>query len=149
MSQVITKFGPVVGEKILGNGCAKPVNRYLGIPYAKAPVGKLRFRKPVPLDTQWKEPFQATEWPSQCPQFVPTPFNKSSEKYFKNKNYSEDCLKLNVWSPDVNVSSNQLKPVLVWIHGGGLLAGTASFDLYDGELLSSQQNIVFVSFNYR
>lgn len=123
MSQVITKYGPIVGEKIFVKGCTNPVNRYLGIPYAKAPVGQLRFRKPAPLNSKWKEPFKATEWPPQCPQFVLTPFNSASEKYFKNKNYSEDCLKLNVWSPDVQVSPDQkpvLKPVLVWIHGGGL-----------------------------
>ncbi|KAH9399674.1 hypothetical protein TYRP_017664 [Tyrophagus putrescentiae] len=154
-SLVTTKLGPVVGEQIISSGCSKPVHRFLGIPYAKAPVGQFRFRRPVPLDTPWSEPLQATQWPPQCPQFSATPFNKACEPYFKNSTHSEDCLKLNIWSPDVSgvfsaAEEGSLKrPVLVWIHGGGLVAGTASFDLYDGELFASEHDLVFVSFNYR
>ncbi len=154
-SLVTTKLGPVVGEQIISSGCSKPVHRFLGIPYAKAPVGQFRFRRPVPLDTPWSEPLQATQWPPQCPQFSATPFNKACEPYFKNSTQSEDCLKLNIWSPDVSgvfsaAEEGSLKrPVLVWIHGGGLVAGTASFDLYDGELFASEHDLVFVSFNYR
>src|SRR5699024_5256370 len=69
---------------------------------------------------------------------------------YQNLNYSEDCLYLNVWSPDVEViDDQQLRPVLVWLHGGGLVIGGSSFFIYDGRTLAAMSNAVVVSINYR
>lgn len=65
-----------------------------------------------------------------------------------NTPLSEDCLYLNVWSPNVNITSPPVA-VLVWIYGGGFLVGTSSLDIYDGRFLSKSENVVVVSMNYR
>ena len=146
MSRVTTKFGPVIGQKINPKGSTRTVDRYLGIPYAKPPVGPLRFRRPLPFDGKWSEPFEATKWPPMCPQFEGK-FQLDSKKYKKTDVYSEDCLYLNIWVPEK--SNNELKPVLVWIHGGGLVAGTSGSDLYDLEYIADKMDAVVVTFNYR
>lgn len=64
-----------------------------------------------------------------------------------NKNISEDCLYLNVWSP-VNTGVD-LKSVMVWIHGGGLLVGSPSEYTYHGDMLSARGDVVVVSMSYR
>ena len=60
---------------------------------------------------------------------------------------SEDCLVLNVWSPNIQ-NSSVLKPVMFWIHGGGLVSGSAFLPNYDGKALASHE-VVIVSINYR
>jgi para-nitrobenzyl esterase len=59
---------------------------------------------------------------------------------------SEDCLYLNIWSPKIGT---QLKPVMFWIHGGALFGGTASFELFNAEILASRGDVVVVTINYR
>lgn len=65
-----------------------------------------------------------------------------------NKNVSEDCLYLNVWSP-VNSNGDAPKAVMVWIHGGGLLVGSPSEYSYHGDMLSARGDVVVVSMSYR
>lgn len=148
--QVVTKLGPIKGQTVSSPYENLPVNQFLGIPYAKPPVENLRFLRPVPITEKWSEPLDATFFPSQCiqnKQLALSPFN---EPLVLNRNFSEDCLYLNIWSPDVSVNDeNNLKPVLVWIHGGALTIGTSSFDLYNGEVLSAAADALVVTINYR
>ena len=102
---------------------------FLGIPYAQPPVGELRFKKPLPLE-QWSETLDATQWPNSCLQ------NKMQNEFF-NQNTSEDCLYLNIWSPKDKTSEETLKPVLFWIHGGALTAGSSVEKFYSGGILWS------------
>lgn len=143
--QVNISKGPIVGETIHVQG--KQVSRFLGIPYGQPPVGQLRFRRPLPVQ-KWTEPVEALHWPNRCVQN--TKFNGNSEGLVLNLNTSEDCLYLNIWSPKVDQSDeSKLLPVIVWIHGGILIVGTSSFELYDGETLCMRADAVVVTINYR
>ncbi|CAG2121472.1 unnamed protein product, partial [Medioppia subpectinata] len=118
------------------------VDTYLGIPYAEPPVGDLRFRRPVPAK-KWSKPLDTTKWPNACYQSdVELPM-------MHNKNRSEDCLYLNVFSPKPNKSDTELKPVMVWIYGGAFIIGSSSDSRYNPLVLSTRGNVIFVSINYR
>ena len=133
------KSGIINGKTETFDG--KEVNQFLGIPYAEKPLGDLRFKKPLPIK-QWSEPIEATNWPNPCLQ---------NELYLylePNKNVSEDCLYLNIWSPDISESDSDLKAVMFWIHGGALVVGSAS-ELYSGVVLSTKGDVVVVTINYR
>lgn len=80
----------------------KNVNVFLGIPFAKPPIGELRFRPPVQLsNANTSKVYDATQLPASCYQSRDTAF---AEKYVKtwnpNTNVSEDCLYLNIWEPE-------------------------------------------------
>lgn len=110
---------------------------FKGIPYALPPVGNLRWRAPAPA-ASWSKPLKAREYKPKCWGVIgvlPTPGAAS-----------EDCLYLNVWS-GARQSDDRL-PVMVWIHGGGFLAGTASTDRTDGSVLA-EHGVVVVTLNYR
>jgi para-nitrobenzyl esterase len=114
---------------------------FFGIPYALPPVGELRFRPPA-LPGCFEGVFDASAYGPACPQLD----NK------KKLVGEEDCLSLNVWTPEVSPSS---RPVLVFIHGGGNVEGS-SRDLlggknpvYDGRRLAEEQGAVVVTLNYR
>lgn len=146
-----TSHGRVQGKllSVLGGY----VRAFLGIPYAKPPIGKLRFRPPE-LAEKWDNVRDATAFPNTCCQIPDTVFPgfKGAEMWNPNTPLSEDCLYLNVWAPHVNKSKAQpppLAPVLVWIYGGGFTMGTSSLDIYDGRFLSKSENVVVVSMNYR
>jgi para-nitrobenzyl esterase len=132
---VQTKEGPVQG--FLGSS---GVVDFLGIPYAKPPVGNLRWRPPENA-TPWTKTLMATQAGPICLQVTTLgPFAGPA-------NANEDCLYLNVYSPNINASSKEKLPVLMWIHGGGNYDG-GSTD-YDGTKLASQGHIVVVTVNYR
>ncbi|XP_017489614.1 PREDICTED: cholinesterase 1-like, partial [Rhagoletis zephyria] len=150
--QVNSPKGQFVGEGLTVDG--RTVFRFLGIPYAKPPIGPLRFARPQPADSVGGDNYQAKQWPPICVQNTKSPMAGNSAHMGKAKNMSEDCLYLNVWSPaelklGSTLNSDQLKPVIVWIHGGGLVIGTSSFDLYDGEMLAAKADAIVVTFNYR
>lgn len=113
---------------------------YKGIPYAKPPVGELRWRAPVPA-TAWDGVRDATVFGNACLQ---PPAQPKSIYYGGMAPTSEDCLTLNVWAP----KGAQKLPVMVWIHGGSLVGGSSSEPLYDGVSIA-RRGIVFVSINYR
>lgn len=142
--EIFVPNGRLIGEKVnikdLEN---RSVVRFLGVPYAKAPVGRLRFRRPEPL-TKWSDPVRALSWPPSCFQ------NVATLDHFINQNMSEDCLKLNLWTPGVNADEHSLRPVLFMIPGeDGFHTGSASIDLYNGEALAVLSNSVVVTINYR
>ena len=139
--EVRIKSGLIYGTR--DSFAEREYNQFLGIPYAEPPVGPLRFKKPVPKK-EWAEPLQANQWPDSC-------FHNRyarAENYF-NQRMSEDCLYLNIWSPITPESSGPLKPVMFFIHGGGLNFGSSTEDTYSGHVLASKGEVVVVTINYR
>jgi len=102
-------------------GERKHVYSFLGIPYAQAPVGPLRFQPPHPIQV-WSGQRDATEFGAICPQNT----EMSAEAYGPipiPRLMDENCLFLNIWTPDMN----RKLPVMVWIHGGSFLTGSVEF----------------------
>jgi para-nitrobenzyl esterase len=133
---VVTDRGAVTGVES-GSTWA-----YLGIPFAAPPVGALRWKPPAPAAC-WTGERAAKEWGPSCPQ--------SDETGAAPVTGDEDCLQLNVWTPK---SASGALPVMVWIHGGGFVGGSASqatagIHLYDGQRLAEKTNAVIVTINYR
>ncbi|XP_036441524.1 cholinesterase-like [Colossoma macropomum] len=149
---VPTSKGKVRGVKLSVPGSNGSVVAFLGIPYAKPPVGKLRFSRPEPAEA-WSTVWDATNFSSSCLQYVDAKFPgfPGAEMWNPNTNLSEDCLYLNVWTPSKRLQDpdQPLVPVMVWIYGGGFITGTASLDVYDGRYLSQSEQVVVVSMNYR
>lgn len=114
---------------------------FKGIPYAAPPVGALRWRSPQPVKP-WMGVRNAIAYGNDCIQ-KPLPGDAAAS----GGKTSEDCLVLNVWRP-ATISSGKKLPVLVWIHGGGFLNGSAAAPIYDGSAFA-QKGLVVVSFNYR
>jgi para-nitrobenzyl esterase len=136
-----------IAEGELRGSVQNEVRRFLGIPYAKPPVGELRWKRPE-KPAKWSTPRDATKWGKRCAQ-------ANSAVLMNPPSEDEDCLYLNVWAPK---DAKDL-PVMVWIHGGGNVNGSASeivpyapadsgLYFYDGEKLA-QKGVVLVSINYR
>jgi para-nitrobenzyl esterase len=121
------------------------INSFLGIPFAKAPIGELRWKAPQAPDS-WTG-IRDTQTFSASPfQNKPAPFLFwSSEYLIPESPISEDCLYLNVWAPQ---NTKQKKAVLVYFYGGGFRSGGTACPIYDGESMA-QQDVIFVSVNYR
>lgn len=126
---VQTGQGPVSGKLISG------VRAYLGIPYAAPPVGELRWQPPQP-PARWSGTRDGTAFGDRCAQPL-SPLSPESA--------NEDCLFLNVHVPD-GIGREKL-PVMVWIHGGAFLSGSAAE--YDMTKLAQKARAVVVSINYR
>lgn len=112
------------------------VRVYKGIPYAAPPVGKLRWQVPQPV-IAWPGARAATKFSPACPQ-------ARSADNTPETSQSEDCLCLNVYT--AAQAGNEKRPVMVWIHGGGLANGAGS--RYDGASLA-RKGVVVVTINYR
>ncbi len=115
---------------------------FRGIPYARAPVGELRWRPPVPPEP-WQETLAARDFGPIAPQLPPSPITAVPGDPTE---WSEDCLTLNIWTPGLDLSR---RPVLVWIHGGGFVSGSGASILYEGAALAARGDLVVVTFNYR
>jgi para-nitrobenzyl esterase len=116
------------------------VRIFLGIPYAAPPVGQLRWQPPQPAE-KWSGLRDATEFGHRCVQA-----NIYPDMIFRDPGPSEDCLNLNVWTPAKNKHAEL--PVMVWIFGGGFVAGGTSEPRQDGVYLA-HKGVVVVSMNYR
>ena len=118
-----------------------------GIPYAKPPVGDLRWRAPEPLPV-WEGTREALAHGSACVQY-PMPMLSSEDP--SKVIGSEDCLVLNVFAPeqgpDEVPQADGRRPVMVWIHGGANLTGEAAS--YDWSLFAAKHNVVVLAMNYR
>lgn len=133
-----TNYGRVQGLiKFTEN--SKLYHSFQGIPYAKQPVGEYRFRDPRPLEP-WAGVLDASEEGTGC--YHLDPFNKQGSVFLG----SDECLDLNIYTPDL--SPKQPLPVLVWVHGGGFFAGSSSTDLYGPDHLI-ERDVILVTFNYR
>jgi len=115
---------------------------FSGIPYARAPVGPLRWRRPEPPEP-WSGVRAATEFGPIAPQSAPV---EGLAIPGDPAQHSEDCLTLNIWTPEADASR---RPVMVWIHGGGFTTGSGSFLLYRGGQLARNGDVVVVTINYR
>nr|XP_038953902.1 carboxylesterase 1-like isoform X1 [Rattus norvegicus] len=146
---VDTLQGKVLGKYISLEGFTQPVAVFLGVPFAKPPLGSLRFAPPQPAES-WSFVKNATSYPPMCSQI--TGVGPVLSEVFTNQlenvplEYSEDCLYLNIYSPTDLTSKDRL-PVMVWVHGGGLLSGGAS--TFDGLALSTHEKVVVVVIQYR
>jgi para-nitrobenzyl esterase len=112
---------------------------FKGIPFAAPPVGMLRWRPPQPVQS-WRGVRMATSFSPVCPQLGRYP------PAAPQQTTSEDCLTLNVWSPAA--TGDGKLPVMVWIHGGGLMNGSGSLPQYAGDQLAAR-GVVVVTINYR
>ena len=138
---VQTPNGPVWGS--LRNTLLPSFTSYLsfqGIPYASPPVGPLRLLTPQP-PKPWTEPLDSTgDSKIICPQL--------SETVSGDLLGQEDCLYMNIYTPNVDLNKDELLPVMVWIYGGGFITGSGVFTEYGPEKWLDQ-GIVVVTVNYR
>ncbi|MDR2461046.1 MAG: carboxylesterase family protein [Deltaproteobacteria bacterium] len=149
--QVKSKSGPIVGETYKG------ISSFKGIPFARAPIGELRFAPPQDI-APWTAPLKAFNYGPIAHQY----FDSSDFLAPPARSYtlSEDCLSLNIWTKEAGNAEARL-PVFIFIHGGGFAIGSSgqpmfgrfSFgkklkSLYDGSFLAGQ-GIVVVTCNYR
>ncbi len=118
------------------------VNKYLGIPFAKPPIGDLRFLPPVENEA-WEGVYEAKTMPNSPMQ--PTSKNKKPSR--KLTKMSEDCLYLNVYTPDDSKGRNL--PVMYWIYGGGYTVGSSAMPIYEGENFVKNNDVILVTANYR
>jgi para-nitrobenzyl esterase len=131
-----TSSGTVLGTAGRHGGWA-----WLGIPYARPPVGDLRWRAPEP-PAPWTGTREAIRVASPCPQLA-SPFGGIEGVPRGTPAGSEDCLYLNVWAP----KDARGLPVMVWIHGGGNSVGHGGF--FDGSNLATSGDVVVLTLNYR
>ncbi|XP_022913045.2 esterase FE4-like [Onthophagus taurus] len=131
---VSTPLGQLQGTTLISRKGAK-IFSFLGIRYAEAPIGNLRFQPPVPAKP-WKNVYDATKNPPRCPQS------------FVNVT-QEDCLFLNVYTRHIPTQShNKNKSVMVFFHSGGFYEGSATSEFYGPHYLLDQDIVLVVS-NYR
>ena len=128
---VAVTSGPILGQA----SDRADTWEWLGVPYAAAPVGELRWKAPRAV-APWTDTLAAQALPPECPQF----------NFFGRYVGEEDCLYLNVWRPR---SQERDLPVMVWIHGGGNNSGATNWPVYNGARLAAQANIVVVTVQYR
>jgi len=115
------------------------IHTFLGIPYAKPPVGPLRWHAPEPPE-RW-------EGVRPAKQFGPIAIQTTGACFtLRETRQSEDCLSLNIWTASLDREAFQ--PVMLWIHGGGNLGGAGSEDAYDGASLA-RLGVTVVTLNYR
>ena len=130
---VQTQSGAVRGAMLDG------VMAFKGIPFAAPPVGEWRWRPPQPVEP-WQGVRDATAYGMFCAQ------PPSEVLWFELTEVSEDCLTLNVWTPDLQPADKL--PVMVWIHGGGYLQGSGNIPRLNSPTLASE-GAVLVTINYR
>lgn len=118
----------------------RPFVAFKGVPYAQPPVGPLRFQPPVPIERYPDEVTECLTEGSQCIHRDPLAAQVDG---------SEDCLYLNVYTPNVDLQKSAKKlPIMVWIHGGGFTMDSGSERLYSPEYLI-EKDVIVVTINYR
>jgi len=131
---VMTSAGLVHGDRERG------VEVFRGIPFAEPPVGALRFRPPVE-HKPWRGVRAALDFAPACPQIVTIDPSENN-----NSVQSEDCLAVNVWTP---AADSKRRPVMVFVHGGAFIEGSARNTGYDGAVLARRGDLVIVTLQYR
>jgi para-nitrobenzyl esterase len=126
---IVTETGPLKGIE------SPAEDQFLGIPYAAPPLGNLRWMPPQP-PARWNGVLEATQFGNFCPQ----PYHAAAIG-------DEDCLTLNVYRPHQMKNANNGVPVMVWIHGGGLVTGGSAF--FDPTPIVQIGGVIVVTINYR
>jgi para-nitrobenzyl esterase len=132
--KIDTRYGLVEG--IQEAGC----QIFLGIPYARPPIGKLRFHPPEPPE-KWDQVRPAKKFGTSSLQGSHHIIGFAAEGPV-----GEDCLYLNIFTPRAD---QKKRPVLFWIHGGGFTHGTGDSPIYNGRFLAERGDVVVVTINYR
>lgn len=139
-----TVYGKVQGFLLRG------IYLFRGIPYGADTGGKNRFMPPQKPEP-WDDIRPAVWWGNSAPQIMDNRYSNVWASYADHWNYddvSEDCLKLNVWTPAI--ADGKKRPVMFWLHGGGYTNGNGiEQDGYSGENLARKGDVVFVSINHR
>src|SRR5580658_6046880 len=151
----VRRVSDVDGVVSVAQGRLRGVRRgdlwsFSGIPYARPPVGELRWRPPQAPDP-WDGIGDAAAFGPIAPQPPAAAGITSASDPATSEPQSEDCLSLNVWTsalPDETAAAAG-RPVMVWIHGGGFTSGSGSVFLYRGEHLVRNGDVVVVTVNYR
>uniref|UniRef100_A0A0N5A7Y0 Carboxylic ester hydrolase n=1 Tax=Syphacia muris TaxID=451379 RepID=A0A0N5A7Y0_9BILA len=132
-----------VNNNLLNNLYKGEGDVFLGIPFAKPPTGSRRFKKSEIID-KYEETVEANKYGNLCPQLEEKALPKPNDV-----ETSEDCLSLNIFTPNVTDAVNKY-PVMVYIYGGALMSGTAEMWMYHG-IISNLVNkgVIWVSVNYR
>jgi para-nitrobenzyl esterase len=138
-----TQYGKVRGFILRG------IHTFLGIPYGADTSGSNRFMPPQ-KPNPWTETRPAVWWGNTAPQIMDNRYANQYASFVDHWNYddvSEDCLRINVWTPTLD---QKKRPVILWLHGGGYTNGNAvEQDGYHGENLSRFGDVVFCSINHR
>jgi para-nitrobenzyl esterase len=132
--QVCTQYGILEGFEEAG------VKKFLGVPFAQAPVGELRWKAPRPVQP-WEGVREAKAFSDD-----PMQPNIFGDMNFRGSGRSEDCLYLNIWTT-AKTTADAL-PVLIYFNGGGLMAGSGSEPRYDGSSIA-KEGVIGVTANYR
>jgi para-nitrobenzyl esterase len=135
---IATEQGRVSGVPDLAS------DAYLAIPFARPPVGPLRWRPPE-APAVWNGVRDGSHFSANCYQAPATGFGPFTPEFMADGPVSEDCLYLNVWKPTGPAKN---LPVLVFIHGGGLGGGAGSIPIYNGARLAAKGAVV-ITINYR
>ena len=141
---IVKPIAPVKtsGGVLAGQALSSGVKAWLGIPFAKPPVGNLRWAPPQPMT--WRGIWNADRTGPECMQVL-RPHNINH--YFGEEPTSENCLTMNIWAPPGAKAGARL-PVVVFIYGGGMTIGSSGMANYNGEKMA-KAGAVFVNFNYR
>ncbi len=129
-----------IAQGTLSGGTEDQIASFKNIPFAAPPVGKLRWRAPQAAPAWGRQP-RGARVRTYMPAEPSTP-----SLFMPNLPQSEDCLTLNVWTPDARPGAKL--PVMVWIFGGGFLNGGTAMPLYDGTDLA-KHGVILVTINYR
>lgn len=138
--------------KTIDSGAVKGVMQnngsysWLGIPYAKPPVGELRWKLPQPVEP-WDDVFVADNPNHACPQFASTVSRWLTDEDGDGVLGEEDCLYLSVYAPASIKNADKKLPVMYWIYGGGNNSGYSGS--YNGSVLAEDQQVVVVAIDYR
>ena len=135
MTIASTSYGQLRGD--LSDG----LQIFRGVPFAKPPVGALRFAAPEP-PACWDGVREATAFGHGALQ-AESPVSQALAMEVPDTD--EDCLYLNIWTPGIEGR----RPVMVWIHGGAFVIGSGSQDLYNGAVVAARGDVVVVTINYR
>ncbi len=139
---VETKYGKISGIELEG------YTVYKGIPYARAPIGELRFKRPRKPE-HWEDVYIADHFQPKCMQAGRQIGTFYDREFYSNPDFavdmSEDCLYLNIWVPR---KRRQACPVAIYIHGGAFMGGAGSELPFDGGEFA-KRDVILVTINYR